>query len=220
MTYLDEKESTDAIIEIGKRLWARQMVAANDGNISCRIGENLVICTPTGVSKGYMTSEMLVKIDLNGTVISGAYKATSEIKMHLQIYKENPKMLSVVHAHPITATAFACARVAMEKPIIPDAFILLGSVPVAPYKTPGTEELSDSVIPYCRNHGGVLLANHGVTTWGTDPFQAYFRMELVESYARILLNAEKLPGGGKEFTLSEQKDLLETRKKLNMTFSD
>lgn len=218
MNYLDEGESIRDIIDIGKRLWERQMVAANDGNISCRIGKDLVICTPTGVSKGSMTPEMLVKVDMEGNVISGKLKPSSEIMMHLRVFKDNPKMKSVVHAHPITATAFACARVPLELPIVPDAFILLGSVPVTEYNTPGTKEIPESIAPYCKNHGAVLLANHGVTTWGATPEQAYFRMELVESYAKILITVDKLPEGPKVLTEKEQEALLKIREKIGATF--
>lgn len=186
----EELRLQDEIIEVGKRMYGRGYVAANDGNISVRYGENAVWTTPTGVSKGYMTREMLVKVDLEGNVLAGTLAPSSELKMHLRVYHENAAIRAVTHAHPVVATSFAVAGVMLDRSILPEAIVNLGDVPVAVYATPGSEGVPDSIAPYCKDYNAVLLANHGALTWGRDLFEAYFRLESLEHYASILLNTD------------------------------
>ena len=205
--YSSEQELKEIICEIGKRMYERGYVAANDGNISIMQGDKEIWATPTGVSKGFMTPDMLVKLDLEGNVLEGNLKPSSEIKMHIRVYKENPMVKAVIHAHPPMATTFSIAGLALERPILAEAIMSLGIVPVAPYATPGTEEVPDSIAPFCRDFNAVLLANHGALSWGRDPQEAYFRMESLEHYAQILKNVGSLHLGVNEFT-TEQIEVL------------
>ena len=184
---VNEYEIKKQICDIGRRIYSRNMVAANDGNISVKLNDNEFLCTPTGVSKGFMTEEMLVKMDLDGNILEGTYKPSSEIKMHLRVFKENPKVQGVVHAHPLTATAFACAGISLEEPVLMEGVLSLGCVPLVHFALPGTEEVPEAVAPYCREYNAVLLANHGALTWGDNLMQAYYRMETTEYYAKILM---------------------------------
>ncbi len=194
MEYITEKQAKKAIIDIGQRMYVRGFVAANDGNISVRTGENEVWATPTGVSKGYMKKKMLVKVDLDGTLLEGTYKPSSELKMHLRAYRENEALRSVCHAHPLVCTCFAVAGIPLSTPVLAEAVITLGEVPVAPYAELGSEEVPEVIAPYCHTHSGILLANHGAVTWAQDPYAAYYRLESMEHYARILLVTDKLLG--------------------------
>lgn len=202
MIYMTEKQAKKAIIEIGQRMYVRDFVAANDGNISIKTGDNEVWATPTGVSKGFMKKKMLVKVDLDGNVLEGTNKPSSELKMHLRAYKENPDILSVCHAHPPICTCFAIAGIPLDAPVLAEAIITLGDVPIAPYAELGTNEVPEAIAPYCHTHNGVLLANHGAVTWAEDAFSAYYRLESMEYYAKILLITDKILG--KQNKLDEQ----------------
>ncbi|HBH13011.1 MAG TPA: class II aldolase family protein [Clostridiales bacterium] len=191
---MTEQEARKAICEIGKRLYSKNFVAANDGNLSIRTGEDEIICTPTGVSKGFMSENMMVKIRMNGDVIEGSLKPSSEIKMHLRIYKENKQIGGVVHAHPPIATAFAVAGMELQPNLLPEAAIMLGTVKVAQYATPGTEEVPEVIAPYVKSNKAVLMANHGALTWDSDIFEAYYRMESLEHYAKISMYAKHVIG--------------------------
>ena len=193
-TYMTEKEAKRAILDIGQRMYLRGFVAANDGNISVRTAENEVWATPTGVSKGYMKKKMLVKVDLEGRQLAGIWKPSSELKMHLRAYRENPALKSVCHAHPPICTSFSIAGIPLDQPILAEAVITLGSVPVAPYAELGSEEVPEAIAPYCRTHNGVLLANHGVVTWAEDAYAAYYRLESMEYYAKILMITDRILG--------------------------
>ena len=205
---MNEKEAGKMICNIGRRMYQRNFVAANDGNISARIGDDLVLCTPTGVSKGDLIEDMLVTINMNGDQIAGKLKASSEMKMHLRIYKENPEVRAVAHAHPPVSTAFAVAGIRLDKPILPEAVIFLGDVPVAPYATTGTDGVGDSLAPYCKTHYAALLANHGAVTWGRNLTEAFFRMEALEHYATILMYTDYIIGKSNELN-EDQLDALE-----------
>ena len=194
MEYITEKQAKKAIIDIGQRMYVRGFVAANDGNISVRTGENEVWATPTGVSKGYMKKKMLVKVNLDGNLLEGTYRPSSELKMHLRAYRENEALRSVCHAHPLVCTCFAVAGIPLSTPVLAEAVITLGEVPVAPYAELGSEEVPEVIAPYCHTHSGILLANHGAVTWAQDPYAAYYRLESMEHYARILLVTDKLLG--------------------------
>lgn len=187
MEYISDVQAKQMILEVGRRMYQGGFVAANDGNISCKVGDNEIWATPTGVSKGFMTEDMLVKLDLDGNVLEGTHKPSSEIKMHLRVFKENPKVQGVVHAHPLTATAFACAGISLEEPVLMEGVLSLGCVPLVHFALPGTEEVPEAVAPYCREFNAVLLANHGALTWGDNLMQAYYRMETTEYYAKILM---------------------------------
>ena len=147
-------------------------------NISVRIGKDIIL-HPTGVSKGFMTPDMLVKINMKGKNSRNS-QGLIEMKMHLRVYKENPQVMAVTHAHPPIATSFAIAGIQLDKALLPEAVVMLGTVPIAPYATPGTEEVPESIAPYCKDHNAVLLANHGALTCGSDIIEAYYRMESLE----------------------------------------
>jgi L-fuculose-phosphate aldolase len=180
------------LADFGRMLHNQGFVAATDGNLSIRLDHERVLVTPTGVSKGMMDPEDMVVVDLDGNKLSGNNNPSSEIAMHLTIYQMRPDVGAVVHAHPCTATAFASAGIALDQPLCSEIVITLGAVPLAPYATTGTHELSDSLAPYIPAHNAILMANHGVVTYGRDLRQAYLRMEAVEHYAKIVLAARQL----------------------------
>jgi L-fuculose-phosphate aldolase len=214
--YYSDIEAKEMICEIGRRVYNRNYVAANDGNISVKVGPNEIWTTPTGVSKGYMTPDMMVKMDLSGKIISGNLKPSSEVKMHLRVYNENPEVNAVVHAHPPVATSFAIAGISLDKPVLPEAIVLLGNVPVAPYALPGTQEVPDSIAPYCKTHNAVLLANHGALTWGRDLMEAYFRMESLEHYATILMYSNNILKKANELNGLQIADLIKVRESMGI----
>ncbi len=189
-----EWELKKQIIEIGKRIWAKGYVASNDGNITVLINENELLTTPTGVSKGFMTAEMIVKCDRNGKLIyeNSKYKPSSEVKMHLEVYKERPDIKAVVHAHPPYATSFAVAGIPLDKCVLPEAVIVIGAVPIAPYGLPSTMEIPDNIRPFVKNSDAILLQNHGALTFGSDLLNAYHKMETLEHTANIIWNAIQL----------------------------
>lgn len=189
---MNDDEAVRALIDCGNKIYSRGLVAANDGNISVRVGENALWITPTGVSKGGMTPDMMVKTDLDGNIISGSRRASTEIYMHLRIYKEDPLARAVVHAHPPASTAFACAGIPLDRPILQEAVVLLGDVPIAPFALPGTADVGNSIAPYCKNHRAVLLEYHGAVVWGDSLQEAYFRLECLEQLANVSLHMHTL----------------------------
>jgi L-fuculose-phosphate aldolase len=205
-----EKEIREQICEVGKRLWLKGWVASNDGNISMRLDDNYVITTPTGVSKGFMSPDMLVKVDMDGNVRGGYLKPSSEIKIHLEAYRRRDDIRAVVHAHPPVSTGYAVAYIPLDAPILPEVVISLGAVPLAKYGTPSTTELSESIADLVQHHNAVLLANHGAMSMGKDAMDAYYRMETVQQFATIALTAHQL-GGAKKFSVPEIKKLEEVR---------
>ncbi len=215
--YITDTEAKRLILDIGRRLYERQYVAANDGNISIRTGENRVWVTPAGVSKGYMTVEMLVCVDLDGNVLSGTAKPSSETGMHLRLYRENPAIRAAVHAHPVTATSFAVARVPLNVALMTESVLGLGVVPVTEYAVTGSPEIADSVAPFCHDYNAVLLANHGALTWGTDPIQAYYRMETLECCAAVMKNLGFLNTPPHVLTREQTQQLLDLRARQGVT---
>jgi len=189
-----ESQLRDDIVELGRRLWARGFVASNDGNISVRLDADRILTTPTSVSKGFMTPEMMVVTDLAGRKISGERNASSELKMHLAVYELRPDAMAVVHSHPPLATGFAVAGIALDKAVLAEVICTLGSIPIADYATPSTAELPAAVAKYIRAHDGLLLANHGALTVGSDLYNAYYKMETIEHFAQISLVARTLGG--------------------------
>lgn len=200
----NERTLREEICEIGRRMYARRMVAANDGNLSVRLSENEILCTPTGVSKGFMEPWQLCKVDRFGKVLDMAegFAPSSEVKMHLRVYQKRPDILAVVHAHPIFATSFAVMGRALDIPIMPEVIVNFGKVPLAPYGTPSTVEIPDAIVPYLADYEAVLLESHGALTWAKDLQTAYMKMESVEFYAELLYRTTQL-GGPR--ALSEEK---------------
>ena len=193
MTFQEERE---AVCRVGKLLYDRGYVAANDGNISVKVAENRLLITPSGVSKGRMTPEMLLVTDMDGTVIEGDRHPSSEGKMHLEVYRGRPDVNAVVHAHPPVSTAFAVCRRGLETPYLSELVAGLGQVPcTTSFAMLSTEEVPESVRPYLADHNALLLANHGALAWGGDLWEAFDRLETVEHTAKIVLNAQLLGGG-------------------------
>ena len=216
--YKSDFEVKREICEIGRRIYQDGFVAANDGNISVKVDENTFFTTPTGVSKGYMTPDMICKVDAQGNPkeSNGKYRPSSEFKMHLKVYQERPDVNAVVHAHPPIATSFAIAGIALDKLIMPEAIIFLGAVPIAQYGTPSTMEIPESLEPYIQDYDAILLANHGALSFGCDLNTAFFRMESTEFYAKLTYYATML-GGAKEIPCGEVKKLIDLRKKFNVS---
>lgn len=198
------------IISAGKRLYDTGLVVSNDGNISVRLDNGDILATPTGVSKGFMTEDMLVLLGPDGEQKAGTLKPSSEMKMHLAIYRENPEIRAVVHAHPPAATAYASTGLPLDRAVAQETVVQLGVVPVAPYALPGSKELAESCAPYCRKYNAVLLEYHGATTWGRGLTQALHRMESVEYYAKMLITL-RLMGVDRPMTRAQVEDLLALR---------
>jgi L-fuculose-phosphate aldolase len=205
-----ERELRQDIVEVGRLVFQKGWIAANDGNISIRLDESRILCTPTGVCKGMMHPDDLIICDLEGNKLIGRKERTSEIMMHLTIYKLRPDVRAVVHAHPPVSTGFATAGRALNQALLPEVIIGLGCVPLAAYGLPGTPALTDPMLPYIPKYNALLLANHGAVAYGEEVFQAYFRMETVEHYARIAFVAEML-GGPTVLPREEVTKLLDAR---------
>ncbi len=213
----NEWEMKQLFLEIGRRIWTRGFVASNDGNITVRLNENEILTTPTGVSKGFMTPEMILRLDMEGRPRgnTGQYSPSSEVKMHLEVYRQRPDVGAVIHAHPPYCTSFAVAGIPLDKCVLPEAVLTLGAVPTAPYGTPSTQEIPDSIKPFLQNTDAILLANHGALTFGVDLLSAYHRMETLEHSAHIVFlsiqlgNVNRIPPG-------EVEKLLEVRTRMNL----
>jgi len=198
------------ILDIGRRLWQRAYVDGNGGNISIRVAEDLVLCTPTLVSKGFMKPTDLCLVDMQGAQKAGGdKKRTSELLMHLAIYKAQPKAKACVHAHPPYATGFAVSGVRPPTCMIPEMEIMIGEVPIAPYITPGTQAMGDACAELADTHNTILMANHGVVAWGFSVEDAYFKMEILEAYCRTVLVTAQL---GKDPNFISQKNVTELLK--------
>jgi len=212
MKSMSEREIRADIVDVCHKIYNNGWVAANDGNVSVMIEDDLAICTPTGISKGVMTPDMLIKVDINGKMIEGEkdLKPSSEIKMHLDILKNKPGVNSVVHAHPPYGTAFAVAGVPLNDCILPEIVISLGHIPLTKYGTPSTFEIPDSVREHLKDNFVFLLENHGALSTGSDVYQAYYRMESMELFAKIAVIARTI---GNVNTISEPnvKKLLKLR---------
>ena len=189
---MSEWKLREEMCEIGRRVYAKGFAAANDGNISYRLSEDRVLCTPTRVSKGFMKPDDLCIVDMDGKQVSGKRKRSSEILLHLTIMKTRPDVKSCVHCHPPHATAFAVAHEPIPKCTMPEFEVFLGEVAIAPYETPGTQAFADTVIPYVKDTDIILLANHGTITCGSDLMDAYFKTEIIDAYCRILILTKQL----------------------------
>ena len=214
---MNELEIKKMMCDIGKRVYNRNMVAANDGNFSVKLNDDEFLCTPTGVSKGFMTPEYICKVNRKGEVIQAnpGFRPSSEIKMHMRVYEKRPDVGAVVHAHPSFATSFAIAGIPLTQPIMPEAVIALGCVPIAEYGTPSTNEIPDNLEKYLPYYDAVLLESHGALTWSTDLMAAYLKMESVEFYAELLYKSKML-GGPKEFDKEQIAKLYEIRRQMGL----
>jgi L-fuculose-phosphate aldolase len=187
------------ICDIGRRLYEREFAAGNDGNISYRLSDDVVLCTPTQICKGFMTPDDLCTVDLTGKQIAGQRKRTSEVLLHLEIYKADPGVKAVVHCHPPHATAFGVARIDIPTCILPEVEVFLGVVPRADYETPGGEHFAQTVRPFIGRANTVVLSNHGTVSWGPTVERAYWYTEILDAYCKMLLlckqlgNVERLP---------------------------
>jgi L-fuculose-phosphate aldolase len=190
--YMNEWKLREEMCEVGRRVYNKGFAAANDGNISFRLSEDRVLCTPTRVSKGFMKPDDLCIVDMEGKQVSGKRKRSSEILLHLSIMKTRPDVRSCVHCHPPHATAFAVAHEPIPKCMMPEFEVFLGEVAISPYETPGTQAFADTVVPYIKDTDVILLANHGTITAGSDLMDAYFKTEIIDAYCRILLLTRQL----------------------------
>ncbi len=195
-----EQQHREEIIRFGKMLHQTGLVAATDGNLSVRLDDGAILCTPTLMSKGLLEPDDLVIVDSNGDKLAGPRDVSSEIAMHILIYRRRRDVGAVVHAHPPTATGFAAAGMALDRALCAELIVTLGSVPLASYETPGTPELAAALAPLVADHDAILMANHGVVTYGVDLLNAYMNMETVEHFAKIALVTHLL---GKQQTLSD-----------------
>jgi L-fuculose-phosphate aldolase len=182
-----ERQHRLAIVQYGRRLHDNRFVAATDGNLSVRLDEHRLLVTPTCMSKGMMRPADMVIVDTDGNRLAGKRRVSSEIGMHLLIYRLRPEVQGIVHAHPPTATGFAASGLDLNRPLVCEVVVGLGSIPLARYGTPGTPELTDALEPLIPNHDAILMANHGVVTFGSSLENAYMKMETVEHFAKIAL---------------------------------
>ena len=210
---IHDRKVKEEICEIGRRVYNKGFAAANDGNISIRVGENEVVCSPTMICKGFMTPDDICAVDLDGNQLAGKRKRTSEILLHLTIMKHRPDVKAVVHCHPPHATAFAVAGEPIPQCILPEVEVFMGEVPIAPYETPGAQGFADTVLPFLTATNTIILKNHGTVSFGATLEQAYWKTEILDAYCKILLLSRQL--GGVTY-LNEQKsrELLDLKKRL------
>lgn len=197
MSYVTDNEAKELICEYGRRIYERGLVDGNGGNITCKVSDNEVWVTPTMESKGYMNPDMLVKMDLDGNVLSKSeYKSSSEVKMHLGVFKANKEVQCVMHAHPPFATVLAVVGEDIDTTLVPEAMYYFGDkIPVAPFAMPGTYEVPESVVPFCTGRGqAALLGNHGALTWGKTMKETWFAMEALESYCQLFIRVNSIVG--------------------------
>jgi L-fuculose-phosphate aldolase len=210
---VNEYKIKEQMCEVGRRLYAKGFAAANDGNITYRLNDKEILCTPTMVSKGYMKPEDICKVDYNGKQLAGTRKRTSEVLLHLVVYKLNPAINAVVHCHPPHATAFAVAHEPIPKCVLPEVEVFLGEVPISKYETPGDQRFADTIAPYVKDCNTILLANHGTITFGPDLQNAYFNTEIIDAYCHILILSKQL-GRVNYFDEQKTRELLALKKRL------
>jgi L-fuculose-phosphate aldolase len=206
----------EQLCDIGRRLWQREYVDGNGGNIAIRVGEDIALCTPTLVSKGFMKPEDMCLVDFEGNQLAGTKKRTSEILMHLQIMKRQPKAVATCHCHPPYSTGFAVAGVLPPTCMIPE-FEVFASVAIAPYRTPGTPEMGKLVADLVDKHNTILMANHGVVSWSHNNLEdAYFKMEILEAYCRTILVTAQVGKPANTMTPAQLQDLLKIKQSLGI----
>ena len=215
LTYMELREQ---ICDVCHKMWQLGWVAANDGNVSVKLPDGTFLATPTGMSKSFITPEKLVHIDTEGRVLDGleGLKPSSEIKMYMRCYEEREDVGAVLHAHPPVATGYAVANKPLDDYSMIETVIALGSIPVTPYGTPSTYEVPEAIAPYLGEHDAVLLQNHGALTVGADLITAYYRMETLELFAKISLNAHLL-GGAQELSRENIDRLISMRESYHVT---
>ena len=199
------------ICDIGRRIYAKGFAAANDGNISVRVSDNHVLCTPTMQSKGFLKPEDIATVDMTGKQIAGSKPRSSEALLHLEIYKARADIKSVVHCHPPHATAFAVAREPIPQCVLPEVEVFLGDVPITKYETPGGQAFADTIIPFVKKTNIIVLANHGTVSYGESVERAYWWTEILDAYCRILMLSRQL-GNVAHFTEGQERDLLGLKK--------
>lgn len=210
------KSIREDICEVGRRMYAKGFIAANDGNVSVRTSEGEIWTTPTGYCKGFLTPDVLVKVSAAGEVLEGNARPSSELKMHLCVYRKRGDVQAVVHAHPPFATAHAVAGIPLDRAYMPESVVVLGTIPVAKYGTPSTEEIPEAIASFVQNHNGLLLENHGALTWGKDLQTAYALMEALEFNAHVSFLVRQM---GMERELSHERvaQLVSLRQKMGFT---
>lgn len=213
--FISEYKLREQMCEIGKRIWQKSFCAGNEGNHSFRMGNNKFLCTPTGVSKGFLKPDDLCVVDGAGKQLSGKMKRTSEFLMHAQIYAARPDVNAVIHSHPPHATAFAVAGVELPTCIHPEAEVFLGPVRTAKYVTPGDNRLGESLLPYIKDSNTIVLENHGVVCFHASLEQCYYQLEIVDAYSRILLLAKQL-GSVKALSGQEMGELINLKAKFGL----
>ena len=218
MNNLSYMEIREQICDICHKMWQLGWVAANDGNVSVKLEDGTFLATPTGISKSFITPEKLVRIDKEGNILESVdgYKPSSEIKMHLKCYRDRDDIGAVVHAHPPTATGFAVANVPLDKYTMIETIVSLGAIPITDYCTPSTNEVPKAIEPFLQEHDVILLKNHGALAVGVDLITAYYKMETLELFAKISLNA-RLLGGEEEVSKENIDKLIELRKFYGVT---
>src|SRR5438874_1935166 len=204
---ISEWKIKEQMCDIGRRIWQKGFCAGNEGNHSYRLSENRILCTPTGISKSALKPDDICTVDLEGKQISGTRKRTSEINLHLAIYKARPDVRAVIHSHPPHATAFAVASVDLPTCIHPEAEVFLGAVKTAKYVTPGDQRLGESILPYVKDSNTIILQNHGAVCFDTDLEQCYYKLEIVDAYCRILILAKQV-GSIRPLNGTEMEELL------------
>lgn len=221
---MTENEIKDQICDVCHKMWQQGWVAANDGNVTVKVDEDTIYCTPTGISKSFITPEKIIKINSRGDILEAGegYRPSSEIKMHLRCFKERPDVHAVVHAHPPIATAFALAQMPLDSYSLIESAIVIGSIPITPFGTPSTNEVPEAIAPYLAEHDVLLLENHGALTVGSDLITAYYRMETLELVAKTTFHARMLLAIGdkkeeKEIPREKLERLFEMRKNYQVT---
>jgi L-fuculose-phosphate aldolase len=198
----DIRRLSEEIVDIGARLYARGYIVAADGNISARLEDGSFLTTPSGLCKGTLTPDQIIHVDAEGKVLEGGLKPSSEIKMHVEAYRQRKDIGAIVHAHPPISTGFSCAGEPLDKAILAEVILTLGCVPIARYGAPSTEQVAESIRELIKVHDGILLANHGALTVGPTLLNAYFKMETIEHFAKISLVTRIL---GRENVLTAEK---------------
>jgi L-fuculose-phosphate aldolase len=215
--FVSEFKLKEQMCDVGRRIWLKGFCAGNEGNHSYRLGEDRILCTPSLISKGNLKPDDMCIVDMEGKQISGKRKRTSEILLHLAIYRERDDVKAVIHSHPPHATAFAVADIDLPTGIHPEAEVFLGPVKTAKYVTPGDKRLGESIKPFIKESNTILLGNHGVVCYGPDLEDAYYKLEIVDAYARILILVKQL-GSVRSLGEGEMKELLDLKKRIG--FSD
>jgi len=210
---INDRKLKELICEIGRRVYDKGFAAANDGNLSIRVGENEVLCSPTMICKGFMSPDDICAVDLEGNQIAGQKKRTSEILLHLAIMRARADVKAVVHCHPPHATAFAVAGEPIPQCVLPEVEVFMGEIPIAPYETPGTQKFADTVLPFLKGTSCVILRNHGTVSFGKTLEEAFWKTEILDSYCRILMLARQL-GRVNYFTQQQTNELLDLKKRL------